>query len=51
MELVLGHFSLAPLLRGAFSEDPLSPEGIARQTRFLQKLSRLLLRADTHHTE
>jgi TetR/AcrR family transcriptional regulator len=51
MQLVLGHFSLAPLLRGALPEDPLSPAGIARQTRFLQKLSRLLLRADAPPTE
>lgn len=44
MQLVLGHFSLAPLLRFALPEDPLCAEGIAQQTRFLQKLSRLLLR-------
>lgn len=47
MQLVLGHFALAPLLRGALPDDPLSPAGIERQTRFLQKLSRLLLRTDT----
>ena len=46
MQLVLGHFTLAPLLRAGSSLDPLSPEGIARQTRFLQKLSRLLARPD-----
>jgi AcrR family transcriptional regulator len=51
MQLVLGHFALSPLLRGAAADDPLSPEGIARQTRFLQKLSRLLLRADAPQTE
>ncbi len=46
IHLVLGHFALAPLLRGGLPEDPLSPHGVARQTRFLQKLSRLLLRAE-----
>ena len=44
MQLVLGHFAMAPLLEGALPDDPLSRAGIARQTRFLQKLSRLLLR-------
>jgi AcrR family transcriptional regulator len=43
MQLVLGHFAMAPLVEGALPDDPLSPAGIARQTRFLQKLSRLLL--------
>lgn len=45
MQLVLGHFALAPLIRGALPDDPLSGAGIARQTRFLQKLSRLLLQS------
>ncbi len=44
MQLVLGHFALAPLLQGALPDDPLGSAGISRQTRFLQKLSRLLLR-------
>lgn len=45
MQLVLGHFAMAPLLEGALPDAPLSAAGIARQTRFLQKLSRLLLQA------
>lgn len=45
IHLVLGHFALAPLMREVFGEDPLSDVGIARQTRFLRKLSAILVDA------
>lgn len=44
MQLAIGHFVMAPLVEAALPVAPLSDEGIARQTLFLQKLSRLLLR-------
>ncbi len=31
-----GHFALAPLLQEAMGEDPLSAEGIERQTRLIE---------------
>ncbi|HVP31610.1 MAG TPA: TetR/AcrR family transcriptional regulator [Myxococcota bacterium] len=43
MHLLFGHFAMAPLLADVLDEDPLSPEVLARQTRFLQKLTRLLV--------
>ncbi|MFN8544122.1 MAG: TetR/AcrR family transcriptional regulator [Candidatus Binatia bacterium] len=36
VQLSFGHFALAPLLAGAMGEQPLSPEGIARQTRLIE---------------
>lgn len=42
LNLIFGHFALAPLLSEVVGEDPLSEEGLARQTRFLQKLGGLL---------
>lgn len=45
MHLFFGHFALAPVLADVLDEDPLSPDAIARQTRFLQKLTRLLTTA------
>lgn len=45
MNLFFGHFAMAPLLADVLDEDPLSPDALARQTRFLQKLMRLLLTA------
>jgi len=44
--LVFGHFTLAPVLGVVFEEDPLSPENLDRQTRFLRKLARVLMRAE-----
>jgi len=43
VHLIVGHFAMAPLLAEVFDEDPLSPKGCARQTRFLRKLARLLM--------
>jgi len=45
MNLFFGHFAMAPLLADVLDEDPLSPDVLARQTRFLQKLTRLLVTA------
>ena len=47
LQLVFGHFTLAPMLGEIFGEDPLSPEGLARQTRFLRKLSKLMMSSPT----
>ncbi|MBW2272742.1 MAG: TetR/AcrR family transcriptional regulator [Deltaproteobacteria bacterium] len=41
--LVVGHFAMAPMLQEIFGEDPLSPHNLERQTRFLRKLSRLMM--------
>jgi len=43
MHIVFGHFAMAPLLGEVLDEDPLSPTTLEAQTRFLRKLSRLLL--------
>ncbi|MCG8588741.1 MAG: TetR/AcrR family transcriptional regulator [Proteobacteria bacterium] len=42
LHVIFGHFSMAPLLREVFQVDPLSPEGLAAQTRFLRKLARVM---------
>ena len=42
IHLILGHFTMAPIFREALDEDPLAPRLLERQTRFLQKLARLL---------
>lgn len=39
MHMIFGYFSMAPLLAEVFEVDPLSSESLARQTRFLRKLS------------
>lgn len=45
MHLVFGHFTMAPMLGVVFDDDPLSPENLERQTRFLRKLARVLMEA------
>jgi AcrR family transcriptional regulator len=45
LNLVFGHFAMAPMLAVVFDTDPLAPESIERQTRFLQKLARLMASA------
>ena len=35
LQVVFGHFALAPLMRETNGADPLSPEALRRQTRFL----------------
>ncbi len=42
LNLVFGHFAMAPLLDVVFETDALSDESLVRQTRFLQKLARVL---------
>jgi TetR/AcrR family transcriptional regulator len=42
LNLVFGHFVMAPMLGVVFDSDPLAPESIERQTRFLQKLARVM---------
>jgi hypothetical protein len=42
LNLVFGHFAMAPMLSVVFDTDPLSPESVERQTRFLQKLARTM---------
>ena len=41
--LIVGYFAMTPLVRQVFGFDPLSDEGIARQTAFLHKVSHLLI--------
>jgi AcrR family transcriptional regulator len=41
--LVLGYFAAAPMLREVMHEDPLSPEAMERQSRFMRKIVRLLV--------
>jgi TetR/AcrR family transcriptional regulator len=41
--LIVGYFAMAPLVRQVFGFDPVSDEGIARQTAFLHKVSHLLI--------
>lgn len=43
LHMVFGHFAMAPILGELFGHDPLSPENLERQTRFLQKASRRLM--------
>jgi len=45
MHLIFGHFTMAPMLGVVFDEDPLSPENLARQTRFLRKLALVMMQA------
>ena len=40
LNMIFGHFAMAPLFVELFGEDPLSPETLDRQTRFLRKLAR-----------
>ncbi len=47
MNLVFGPFALAPLLAEVFHVDPLAPDALARQIRFLKKLARRLEAPDS----
>jgi AcrR family transcriptional regulator len=42
VHLIVGHFAVAPLVAELLGEDPLAPEAIERQTRFLRKLAHLV---------
>ena len=45
--LIFGHFAMAPLMREIIGKDPLSPEVLARQTRFLRKVTSRLMKPDS----
>ena len=45
LNMVFGHFAMAPLLGEVFEEDLLSRQAIERQTRFFRKLARLMMRS------
>ncbi len=45
VQLVVGHFAVAPLMAELLGEDPLAPETVERHTEFLRKLARLVTRA------
>ncbi|HKA16516.1 MAG TPA: helix-turn-helix domain-containing protein [Myxococcota bacterium] len=45
LQLVAGYFAVAPLIGEVLGEDPLAPETVDRQTRFLRKLARLIMGA------
>jgi len=51
LHVVFGHFAMAPLLAEVLDEDPLAPASLARQTRFLRKLSQLLVGPSAPHPE
>ena len=42
LNLIFGHFAMAPMLSVVFDTDPLSADSLERQTRFLQKLARIM---------
>jgi AcrR family transcriptional regulator len=46
LHMVFGHFAMAPMLGELFGSDPLSPENLERQTRFLRKASNRLMGRD-----
>ena len=46
LNLVFGHFAMAPLLKEVLDRDPLSAECLADQSGFLLKLSRLMAGVD-----
>ncbi len=41
--LIVGYFAMVPLVQQVFGFDPVSPEGIERQTAFLHKVAYLLV--------
>jgi TetR/AcrR family transcriptional regulator len=43
IHVILGHFAMAPLLRSLFDFDPLAPDQIERQKRFLRHYAQLLM--------
>jgi TetR/AcrR family transcriptional regulator len=45
VQVVFGHFTMAPILGDVLGEDPLSEEGLESQTRFLRKLANLMYHA------
>lgn len=43
IHVILGHFAMAPLLHELFQIDPLAPEQIERQKRFLRRFARVMM--------
>jgi AcrR family transcriptional regulator len=43
IHVILGHFAMAPLLRELFDIDPLAPEQLERQKRFLRRFAQLMM--------
>ncbi|MCR9094310.1 MAG: TetR/AcrR family transcriptional regulator [bacterium] len=43
IHVILGHFTMAPLFRELFGADPLAPEQIELQKRFLRRFARVML--------
>lgn len=43
IHVILGHFAMAPLLRELFDVDPLAPEQLERQKRFLRHFARVMM--------
>ena len=43
IHVILGHFAMAPLLRSLFDFDPLAPDQIERQKRFLRRYAQILM--------
>jgi len=43
LNMVFGHFAMASVLTEILDSDPLSPEALERQTRFLRKLARVMM--------
>lgn len=46
IHVILGHFALAPLLQELFDFDPLAPDQIERQKRFLRHFAQLMMAVD-----
>lgn len=43
IHVILGHFAMAPLLRELFNVDPLAPEQIERQKKFLRRFAQIMM--------
>lgn len=43
IHVILGHFAMAPLMRELFDVDPLAPEQLERQKRFLHRFAQFMM--------
>jgi len=50
MHMIFGHFAIAPMLGELFGHDPLTPENLERQTRFLRKAALRLVGGEAEPT-
>ena len=48
IHVILGHFAMAPLLRELFDVDPLAPEQIEQQKRFLRRFALFMMAGSEH---